>query len=524
MSLVKQYGDGYWDFRSGHIDDLSSNGNDGSFTSTPFFSTNGLNFDGVDDAISVGATSQTIKSVIVLMNPRTTTEDVLDLDAGTHTLEFSTGTLTATGFATPTRYVDGLAGTTVTTASTMVGATTATGFAADNLIIGNETLFFEGDIQAVLISTTELTATLMAQITSELEKAVFPASVYNTANAPLKAGTNPANMTGSYIMNRTGAGLTDLSGNGRDYTPVLGTNRMVDDRHEFGKMTRFPTSVVSDYYASAGIVSDFFNADAKTMVCWYRPTAASTEGATTSVWRGNAIIADSNSFMGLHQTNVDGVGEKIWAYNWDGSQDRVGFDFTVDTWYRIVYTHDGTTLRIYAQGTEQGNTASGDTQTTTGDVRIGWGNDATTIGDLAGQVEFYDRCWSAGEVLADWTAVNQAVEFKTDWGAEVTTAAVTSGFVSNTPLEVTGGQIDLVTDSFNGIKVKSLSATGATTLKLHYEALDDNNWSIYRDQGAGYVEVTTGLVASNVISMADGDKFIYSDVGGNFSIIKTPAV
>lgn len=53
MSIIQQKAIGYWDFRSGTIDDLVGS-NDGTFVSTPYFNREGLNFDGVDDYIDCG--------------------------------------------------------------------------------------------------------------------------------------------------------------------------------------------------------------------------------------------------------------------------------------------------------------------------------------------------------------------------------------------------------------------------------------------------------------------------------------
>ena len=106
---------------------------------------NALKFDGSTGYVDVGDTSQTAKTVAFWVKGATTTEDFMDLDSGTHTIEVAAGTVTATGFDTPTIYVDGAAGTAFT-ADTWhrIVITTATGFAVSNLDIGKETIFLEG--------------------------------------------------------------------------------------------------------------------------------------------------------------------------------------------------------------------------------------------------------------------------------------------------------------------------------------------------------------------------------------------
>uniref|UniRef100_A0A6M3J419 Putative lectin/glucanase superfamily protein n=1 Tax=viral metagenome TaxID=1070528 RepID=A0A6M3J419_9ZZZZ len=115
-----------------------------------------LKFDGSTGYVDVGDTSQTAKTVAFWVKGATTTEDFMDLDGGTHTIEAAAGTITATGFDTPTIYVDGAAGTAFT-ADTWhrIVITTATGFAVSNLDIGKETIFLEGKMTAPEIWSDE---------------------------------------------------------------------------------------------------------------------------------------------------------------------------------------------------------------------------------------------------------------------------------------------------------------------------------------------------------------------------------
>lgn len=152
--------------------DQSGHGNHGTITSAPKVVDGvfgkALDFDGSNDVIDIGSTGETVKSVNVWVYPDSVTSiDIIDFDGGTHSVEVgeaTVGTITATGFSSPTIYVDGSAGSTLATGSwQMITVTTATGFTASDLDIGSETSFFDGKIDAFkmwprVLTTTEITA------------------------------------------------------------------------------------------------------------------------------------------------------------------------------------------------------------------------------------------------------------------------------------------------------------------------------------------------------------------------------
>ena len=138
-----------WDMKpaGGVIPDIAGTG-DGTIVGAPMpeqgILGNRLLFDGVADYINCGNVG-TIKSVAFWTKPVKAREDFLDLDGGTHTVEVVAGTITATGWAAPTIYVDGIAGTTLAAGVRQrIVVSTATGFAASAVHLGEETSFLEG--------------------------------------------------------------------------------------------------------------------------------------------------------------------------------------------------------------------------------------------------------------------------------------------------------------------------------------------------------------------------------------------
>jgi hypothetical protein len=156
---------GGWNMRpvGGEVIDQSGNGNDGTLTGIAFNERtiigDALVLDGSTGYIDVGNTGQTVKTVSFLVSPDTTTEDFIDLDGGTHTIEIAAGTLTATGFSSPTLYVDGAASSVLIADKWQrVVVTTATGFTASDLDIGKETIFLQGKISNVKMYSDEKSA------------------------------------------------------------------------------------------------------------------------------------------------------------------------------------------------------------------------------------------------------------------------------------------------------------------------------------------------------------------------------
>ena len=101
-----------------------------------------------DGKIELSQSVYGIKSVRLIVDIDTTTEDVIQLSS-TYSISVSGGTVTATGFSTPTIYVDGIATSTVTAGKAEITITTATSFIADNIVLGYISSYLEGKIYEV---------------------------------------------------------------------------------------------------------------------------------------------------------------------------------------------------------------------------------------------------------------------------------------------------------------------------------------------------------------------------------------
>jgi len=118
-------------------------------------------FDGTDDIITIGNTLQSIRSALLWIYPDDiTTRSIVDFDSGTHSIEISgASAITATGWAAPTIYVNGVVAAAVALQTwACLAITTATAFAVSALILGQEASFYDGKIGLIILYNYALTA------------------------------------------------------------------------------------------------------------------------------------------------------------------------------------------------------------------------------------------------------------------------------------------------------------------------------------------------------------------------------
>lgn len=136
------------------LEDESRFGNNGSMTTAKpdlVQLPSGLwvySYNGTDAVVDVGDTARRIKSICLWINPDdNTTRALLDLDGGTNSVELDgSGDLTATGWSSPTFYVNAVAAAVAVTQDvwSFIVVTTATAILADNVDLGKEATFYSG--------------------------------------------------------------------------------------------------------------------------------------------------------------------------------------------------------------------------------------------------------------------------------------------------------------------------------------------------------------------------------------------
>lgn len=180
---------------AGNLPDVSGKGKVGTLNGKPIAGQSimgaFLQFDGINDYVDSGNVG-TVNSVAFWMDPDTTTEDIADFDGGTHTIEITAGTLSATGFDTPSLYVNDAAGSTVVAdAPQFIGVSTATGFSATALLWG---LLTGKIIGFFAVSEDEEDATWFAE-----QYALGKRALWKTNPVPNTIATVVGSAAGPYI-------------------------------------------------------------------------------------------------------------------------------------------------------------------------------------------------------------------------------------------------------------------------------------------------------------------------------------
>lgn len=186
--------------------DASTAGNNGDA-----YTGRAMSFDGVNDVITIGNTGQSIRTVVMWVYPSTTTQSFCQLTAsGGVDLKITSGTLSGSGWTSPTYYVNGAAGSTGITANVwrMVAVTSATAVTASDVRLGlDNTTYYGGRLSNVIFYNVELSAAQIAELYAYPEK-------------PIPTGVTAANVVGWWPLAESVGSLIafDGSGNGNNGT------------------------------------------------------------------------------------------------------------------------------------------------------------------------------------------------------------------------------------------------------------------------------------------------------------------
>ncbi|MEA3495868.1 MAG: LamG domain-containing protein, partial [Bacteroidota bacterium] len=177
---------------------------------------NCLDFDGTDDYVDIGIGPSTVQTVELWINPASTSEYCIDLNGSAY-IWVSTGTLTATGFTSPTIYVNGVASTAISLNEWQhIAVTTSTGINASNFDIGRKTTdYFDGKIDEVkLWDDVRTKAEIRASMYQELEGNESGLVAYYKFNESSLTNANDDQSSSNYdgtLTNMTGSEWTPSS-------------------------------------------------------------------------------------------------------------------------------------------------------------------------------------------------------------------------------------------------------------------------------------------------------------------------
>jgi hypothetical protein len=320
----------------------------------------GLSFDGVNDQVTIGATGQTVRTVLFYANPGTTTQSFMQLQStGAVRIEISGGTLSATGFTSPTLYVNGAASSTVAASSwQMISVTSATGVSASNVLLGRQnSSFYNGSMSGVKMFTTALSAGQIAEL-------------YANPEQLLPTGSVAADLVGFWGLHETGTSAYDASGGFKHgtvsgATAVTAISGAPPQLGLVNAMTLVEFDGVNDYFTVAHS-ADFDASSAWSMAYFY-----SNFTATDSAER--AIYSKGNDHLGTSGIRIIQRGSDGLALISNGGTSVVfaPAGFNNGRLHHVAWTISGTTVRCYFDGALAGTGFIAGTATNTRPVAIG---------------------------------------------------------------------------------------------------------------------------------------------------------
>ena len=201
----------------------------------------------------------------------------------------------------------------------------------------------------------------------------------------------------------SGATIPDQSTNSNDATLVGATHDADNDQFTFDG--------TNDYIRSPNLYSDIGNPDTFSAGAWVKPTAGGVVMAVTNT----ATPGVAYHFSALEF--VESGGKPVPYFGlWNGLDitSDTGTALEYDTWYHMMLTYNGTTLKGYINGAEVASASvtfdsphdDGET-----DHYLLWGaSDATNMGDGTyfngnmGEIRAYDDAITADQVLSNYNA------------------------------------------------------------------------------------------------------------------------
>jgi hypothetical protein len=161
-------------------------------------------------------------------------------------------------------------------------------------------------------------------------------------------------------------------------------------------------------FAEIPYLGDFLN---WTVEAWAKVTSSLT-GQITSIVTGQYDLVDRLNFS--IGTNRAPTSYNLCAGFYDGSwRNTTGFSPTLNTWYQLVGTYDGSVINFYVNGALNSFLNYSGTSLSGGTIRIARRWDGTAItstnffpGDIA-IVKIYDRSLSADEVQQNFNSARR---------------------------------------------------------------------------------------------------------------------
>jgi len=361
-----------------------------------------LDFDGSNDYVTVGNSITGVQSISLWIKPTNTTQSILDLDGGTHYLSLSSGSITANGFSSPSYYVNGVSGQTVTAnVWNHVVITTATSFTGSAINIGKvSSNYFSGQIDEVKIYRKVLT---VEQIKKEYNRgagAVMGAATHAGSGAAPK---------GFWKLDE-GSGYSAFDSSGNNNTGIL-TNMDASSDWVAGKVGKALDFDGTNDYVITSLNSINPSTTAFTASAWVKLNSTSAQQIIIQQLDGTGT---GRNFIGFDSS---GCGDNKFYSYLGGSCTSTNSTYIDNVWYHVTVTWDLTTMKIYINGNLE-NSGTPTAESANGEIIIGIGKDLSSspMNGLIDHVKIYDYVRTPEQIHYDMATGSPIAHFSFDEG------------------------------------------------------------------------------------------------------------
>jgi hypothetical protein len=352
--------------------DSSGSNFTGTLTSSPVWSTgkagSGLSFNGLSSYVDIGTGPSTVNTVSFWVYPLTSTEYFVNLTGTTDYIWSNAGTVTATGFTSPTIYVNGVQTTAISAnVWSHITVTSTTSENASNLDLGRtqDTNYLEGRIDEVKIYDYVRSR---SQIAYDYNRGA-PIAHYKFDECQGTTTYNSAPAASGTAAGNNGTLVVGATGNTAAGACNSGTATEVWNDGTTGKVnSALGLDGLSDY-VDFGDVFDFNYTEARSFAFWIYPNNISNTKFILSK-------IDANSpFNGWGISIANDPGKLVLEYisSWPSNALQVATVdavLTASSWQHVVVTYDNKSVLMYVNGKRVKTTTSNNTLSSSVDHAI----------------------------------------------------------------------------------------------------------------------------------------------------------
>lgn len=259
--------------------------------------------------------------------------------------------------------------------------------------LNGNSMHFNGKIDEFRVYNRALTASEITELYNQGAKNLVK------INTNQKIDIVPSGLTGYWTfdgpdINWTGATSGTVNNRGSTGGSQTLTNMSRIDSPAIGKIGQALNFKADNQHVNTGIISsNFITVSEGTISVWMKPSPETR--SSTNVYFLPVVVGDGyDGWYGIYVGIIGGL-NRIWIYNYDNTEDRIGVEYTPNEWVHIIWKHEGGNLYAYKNGVLVGfPVASGNTG--------GWssfkiGHSKTYFGDLD-EVRVYNRALTQSEI------------------------------------------------------------------------------------------------------------------------------